>query len=59
LLLLFVVGVDDTAKQCGIDVLVDSMLLSIVLVGSGTVLVAFSMMITQMTLHREKEEEIR
>jgi hypothetical protein len=47
LLLLFVVGVDDTAKQCGIAVLVDSMLLSIVLVGSGTVLVAFSMMITQ------------
>jgi hypothetical protein len=46
-------------KQCSIDVLVDSMLLSIVLVGSGAVLVAFSMMITQMTLNRKKEEEIR
>jgi hypothetical protein len=60
LLLLFVgVGVDDTAKQCGIAVLVDSMLLSIVLVGSGTVLLAFSMMITQMSLNRKKEEELR
>ena len=60
LLLLFVVGVDDTAKQCGIAVLVDSMLLlSIVLVGSGAMLVALSMMITQMRLNREKAEDRR
>jgi hypothetical protein len=59
LLLLFVVRVDDTGKQCCIDVLVNSMLLSIVLVGSGAVLVAFLMMITLMMLNREKEEEIR
>jgi hypothetical protein len=38
---------------------IDSMLLSIVLVGSGAVLVVLSMMITQMTLNRKKEEEIR
>jgi hypothetical protein len=58
LLLLFVVGVDDTAKQCGIAVLVDLMLLlSIVLVGSGTVLVALSMMITQMTLNRKQRRK--
>jgi hypothetical protein len=38
---------------------IDSMLLSIVLVDSGAVLIVLSMVITQMTLHREKEEEIR
>jgi hypothetical protein len=38
---------------------IDSMLPSIVCVGSGAVLVALSMMITQMTLNRKKEEEIR
>jgi hypothetical protein len=60
LLLLFVVGVEDTVK-CGIAaVLADSMLLSIVVVGSGTVLVALSMMITQMAFKSmKKEEEIR
>jgi fructose-specific phosphotransferase system IIC component len=38
---------------------IDSMLPSIVFVGSGAVLVALSMMIAQMTLNRKKEEEIR
>jgi hypothetical protein len=61
LLLIFIVGVEkDTAPKFGITaVLADSMLLSIVVVGSGTVMVALSMMITQMSFkNRKKEEEI-
>jgi hypothetical protein len=38
---------------------IDSKLLSIVLIDSGAVLIVLSMVITQMTLHRKKEEEIR